>query len=190
MVKRTLGQIRSKLGRVASLNGFRSTDTRLVERINDAVEDIMEAEDFPFIVDFYKFTVTNGLVVMPNNIDRIMGATVDDKPIHYRSPWYEFIDTAVGKLDEENRDFVMLERNETVLFTEFPTADAPYVLRIIAEGDETANGVFHVRGLDENGDKIAYKDFMDILYNSKRSKRNPNARSHFNYDICQSGDFV
>jgi hypothetical protein len=89
MVKRTYGDIKATLGRVAGMNGMRVDDTRLLSRVNEVLEDIMESEDFPFVVDRYVISHPgeNNLFVLPNNIDRILNITIDNDPIFIRSPW-------------------------------------------------------------------------------------------------------
>ena len=114
MVKRTYGELKAKLGRVAALNGFRGTDARLIDRVNDAIEDMMESEDFPFVIDRLVFATTgsDNLFVLPNSVDRIVNITIDDTPIFIRSPWYEYIDSAFGPIeDPDARDFIGLERS-------------------------------------------------------------------------------
>jgi len=181
MVKRTYGDLKSRLGRVAGVNGFRSTDERLKERVNDAIEDIMESDDFPFVIDFYSFTVSNGSFILPNHIDRIVGANIDGKAAHYRSPWYEYIDTAYVDLNDlPDRDLIILERNETPIQIPFPSEFDGYRLKVTTIADESA-GALHVRGLDENGATvysgtntegldIALPDTGDIITTQKFSK--------------------
>lgn len=160
MVKLTLGDARERLARVAGFSGFGETDARLVDRINDAVEDLMESADTPFVIDTLEVAAdTNGIITLPNNIDRIVSAVVTKTPIHLRSAWYEYVDSGLGLLNEDDRTFIVLERGESPLFIDFPTDTAPYVLTIEAALDETTGSpaalpyVF-IRGLDENGDNI------------------------------------
>jgi len=169
MIKRTYGQLKNKLGRVAALNGFRGDDARLIDRVNDAIEDMMESEDYPFIIDRLVFANpgSDNIFVLPNSVDRIVNITIDDQPIFIRSPWFEYIDSAFGRIeDPDARDFIGLERGEVPTFKPVPSTGGPFFLKIKAEVDETANGVFHVRGLDDNGEKVftAGAEGLDISY--------------------------
>ena len=132
MVKKTYGDLKSRLGRVAAINGFKTTDVRLLERVNDALEDLMESEDTPFVIDFYQFTVTDGNFSLPSSIDRIVNMSISGQPRHYRSPWYEYIDNAIGPITDDSMDRILLERGEAPTFDPVPTTGGPYVLKIRA----------------------------------------------------------
>ncbi|MEE9529008.1 MAG: hypothetical protein V3V88_03030, partial [Dehalococcoidia bacterium] len=155
MIKRTYGDLKSRLGRVAAINGFKTTDARLLERVNDALEDLMESEDTPFVIDFYNFTVTNGNYSQPSSIDRIVNLSINNDPRHYRSPWYEYIDNALGPITDTNDERIFVERGEAPTYDPVPSTGGPYVLKIEALEDETVGGTLaptvHIRGLDENG---------------------------------------
>jgi len=155
MVKKTYGDLKSRLSRVAAINGFKTTDARLLERVNDAVEDLMESEDTPFVIDFYSFTVTNGNFSLPSSIDRIVNLAINGNPRHYRSPWYEYIDNALGPINDTSFDRILLERNEAPTYDPVPSTGGPFVLKVEALEDETVGGtitpVIHIRGLDDNG---------------------------------------
>jgi hypothetical protein len=149
--------MREKLGRIASLNGYHSSDTRLLERVNDALEEIMESEDFPCLIDTlsYPHPGSEMMFVLPNNIDRILDIKVDGTPLHIRSPWFDYVDSTYGRINEaENRSYVGLERGEVPTSVLIPDTGGPFVLKLVGEVDETTAGTVNIRGLDTAGDKI------------------------------------
>jgi len=162
MVKRTLGQVRPVIARVAANTGLKTSDIRLNERINQAIETIITSEDYPMITDRFRFSITNGLVVMPFDTERILQAELSDRPVPYRSGWYEFIETLPFAFPRsftpiQNKLHLLLERGSSPVKVPVPNEETDPDYKIVIKGftDEVTGvavpPVINIRGFDENG---------------------------------------
>lgn len=146
MIRRTLGQLKSEIARIAAVSGLNASDLRTVARINSATEELMAYEDWPGIVDRYLFKVTNGHIVLPFFLDRIMGVRVNGVPYSMRSPWFEFVEYGPGYEYDYATTYgqpggcwnaAVIDRDETPLQTAMPCdQNGPWHLYVKAELNE------------------------------------------------------
>lgn len=142
MIRRTLSQIRPELARIAGTSGFRVDDPRVIARLNKATEELMNEGDWPGVVDRYLFTTTNGEIVLPCFLDRIMGVAVNEIPYAIRSPWYEFVEFGPGPQAGCNWINAVIDRDETPIQVSFPAGTSgPWSLYTNCEVNEDIGGI-------------------------------------------------
>jgi hypothetical protein len=174
MTTKTWGQLKWKLAETAGATGMASTDGRLVDLVNAAVEELMDEGDWPGVVDRWKvrWDKKSGEVVLPSFLDRILGVTVDDRPLEMRSPWFEFVQYGPGNLrDDEVDEYgnarpgrrqwsdVVVDRGVSATPQDLPEDGGPWQIQSVAVADETNGGGVSVpsitiNGLDGNGREV------------------------------------
>lgn len=136
------------------MTGMSLTDSRIVERINLAQQEILNLGDFACTVQRWHilFDETTGELVLPYYLDRLMQVTVDRVPMQIMSRYAEFINYGTGPRDDtiftdSPHNFVprcwnsdCLDRGEVVSRFPVPAVDGPWKLRIYAEVDENVDG--------------------------------------------------
>lgn len=148
MIRRTLAQVRPELTRVAGTTGMSVTDSRFIPRLNKLQQELMDAGDWPNVVDRWhiEFDETTGELVLPYFLERLMQFAVDDCPGELRSPWYELVAYGPGPNYDERRlrncwSNVAVDRGEVCSRVLIPSADGPWVIRCYASVDEDVDGV-------------------------------------------------
>jgi hypothetical protein len=159
MIRRTLGQARAKLARIAGTSGFKVNDPRIVDRLNEATEELMNEGEWPGVVDRYLFSSNTGDIILPSFLDRIMGVALNNIPYSMRSPWYEFVEYGPGPQGGCNWIDTVIDRDETPLQFAFPGTGGPYSLYTKCELDESVDGVTPTMLV------------QGFLYNSRREVR-------------------
>lgn len=147
-----------------------ASDPRVKTYTNYAIEELMNAGDWPMIVDRLRFTLTKKTFVMPSDYDRMMYCTVDNTPVQMQSPWFEFVGygmelinslpSAGTNLNDQQWKGV-LDRDNAATFQEIPQDGNTYYPRIYAQTDERVDGVrpsIIIQGYDSNGDWIRTPD--------------------------------
>lgn len=165
MIRRTLGQAKAKLARISGTSGFKMNDARVVDRINEATEELMNEGEWPGVVDRYLFSSTTGDIILPGFLDRIVGVALNDLPYSIRSPWYEFVEYGPGPQSAARWIDAVIDRDETPIQIAFPGTGGPYSLYTKCELDERVDGVrptLLVRGRYAN--KRIVRSFFDTGY--------------------------
>jgi hypothetical protein len=96
-MKLTLGQIKSPCCKM--LPGMVTTDTRLVDYINEACERLLYKGKWPSCYGSFSIAVTDGLVTWPRQIETIERFAHNNTPGVVQNDWYEWIDTGWGLRD-------------------------------------------------------------------------------------------
>ncbi len=154
MNRRTVGDCRKELTRLAASSGLPATDRRFYSVLNDAIEDLFHEGDFPGIVDRFNLRVSGGMIVTPGDIDRLMAVTIDGRPVEMRSPWFEYVAGGPGLQDESGWTNVVLERGEVCTFEQLPATDLAWDIAVRGEVDERVSGVrpvIIIQGYGESG---------------------------------------
>lgn len=158
MVVRTLGSVRASIARVCGQTGVPADSSTVVDYINEATEELMNAGDWPGVVDRYHFKIEDGEVIVPSQFDRLMGFSVGTAVFQTRSPWFEFVDYGPGP----NAAFsgfgcgdngILLDRGEAPVFVQIPDDGTNYTLFTIGEVDERVDEVrpqMNVQGVADN----------------------------------------
>jgi hypothetical protein len=153
MIKRTFGQMKSELVRVGGITGFNITDPRIKARFNQGTQELMNEGDWPGVVDRYLFHVSDGNIVLPSFLDRIMGVAVNGLPYEMRSPWFEFVEYGPGYNNGIDWLDVVIDRDEQPVSACLPVGTG-YVLYTVGEVDERTAGIrpyITVQGRKSNG---------------------------------------
>jgi hypothetical protein len=137
MIRRTLAQARPELARIAATSGFPASDVRILDRINQATEELANEGDWPGIVDRYLFSSTTGHIILPSFLDRILGVAINNMPYSMRSPWYEFVEYGPGPQGACGWMDSVIDRGETSIQIPFPElSGGPWTLYCISELSE------------------------------------------------------
>jgi hypothetical protein len=91
MIRRTLGDVRPELSRIAGVTGMSVTDPRILVRLNKAIQELMNEGSFPGVVDRWHINTVDGNVVLPSNLDMLLEITTDGVPNQIMSTWAEFV---------------------------------------------------------------------------------------------------
>lgn len=136
-------------------------DTRVIERINRAIEELANEGDWPGVVDRWHllFDEITGELVLPYYLDRLMQVTVDRCPVQIMSPWAEFVNYGAGVQDDDTvsgtgtanlqpRNWISncLDRGEVVSHLPVPPTGGPWYLRCYATETEAAGAVINLQG--------------------------------------------
>lgn len=153
----TLKDARPELARLAGVTGFNALDSRFLARLNRAIEELMNAGDWPGVVDRYRFRNFDGLITLPAEFQRIVGVAIDNVPMEMRSPWFEFVQDGPGQQDSTGWVDLVLDRGDVCTFQPIPDDGTEYTLRVVGEVDERESGerpAIIVRGYDADGEPV------------------------------------
>lgn len=158
MVSLTYGQAKPSLARVAATTGLKVTDPRMLTRINEAMQEIMnEVYGAPGVVQRWHILAVDGKLVLPPQLDMLLEITTDGVPQQIMSRWAEFVAYGPGvQSDLFNRGNYgyqrwyrcgggdVFDRGESPVYTDIPVSsgsscvctdgtgaayDGPWVLR-------------------------------------------------------------
>ena len=152
MTKRTLGQVRGELSRLAGMVGLPVTDGRFLSRVNEAIEELMNCGDWPGVMDRWALRMVDGVIILPGHLDRLAGVCAHGAPIELRSGWFEFMQHGPGDQgDGHGWADVVVERGESCLQAAWPgAAGEEWDLQVSGE-DGDAGAVVKIQGRDADG---------------------------------------
>lgn len=160
----TLGIARERLARFAE-NGLHPTDSRVVDRINEATERLVNAGKFYPTVAQYDFNIYQKVLTVPEEIETILAVRINGYYTEIRNRWYEFRGAGPGKWDSDENDYkgVLLPRNDSGTFY-----DLPDNLRVgVRSSQSTDTGVIHVFGWDADDNRVRSDDNGTIIDGEK-----------------------
>lgn len=145
------------------------TDGRMIARVNQAVQELINEGNFPGVVDRWHIRTTDGHVVLPSYLDMLLEFTVQGAPISIRSPWAEFVEHGPGPAKDLFQGCErcwcgcgggnLYDRGESPTVGAIPISDGsaattgPWVLRLYANPatNETPDIYATIQGLDTAG---------------------------------------
>lgn len=152
MIKRTFGDVKEELRRVAGQTGLRAGDVRLAELVNLAQERLIAMGEWSFCYARLKLRQFGGMFALPAEYEAITRVAVSRESIPIRDAWFEFIDYGPGQQDKALGIDAAIDRGES------PVIRAPLVggalVRAYAAADERVDGIrptIQIRGYDEKG---------------------------------------
>ena len=98
-MKLTLGDIKGNISKILSMA---STDSRVVNYINEAQERLMYKGKWPGTYARYRVPTDDGMVTWPRQLETIETVAVDDVPGTVRNRWFEFLESGPGVLDSKD----------------------------------------------------------------------------------------
>jgi len=95
-MKLTLADIKTPISKVLSMA---STDSRVVDYINEAQERLLYKGKWPGTYARYRITTDDGMITWPRQLETIEAVAIDDVPGVVRNRWFEFLDSGPGILE-------------------------------------------------------------------------------------------
>lgn len=170
MIQLTYGEAKPEIARVCGVSGMSVADPRVLVRTNQAVQELANEGQYPNIVDQWHILATDGHIVLPTSLDRLLQVNIKGCPQTIASPWYQFVAYGPGTpADNPQAEFgqwwcderMITDRGEYPTKTVLPEAGGPWELRIYTAIDETiiTNGTgvtpyCTIQGLDQNGQVV------------------------------------
>lgn len=168
MIKRTLGDVKPELRRVAGAAGLKAGDDRLVDYINLAEENLLaKCKTVVGSLHRLKFMQLGGLIALPSRYERIVKGAINRGPGEVFGQWYEFLDFGPGQQDTSHAPLQangFIDRGESPVIRQ--STDKARLLRLYTNVDERVPGpivgdsytlvrpTVQVMGYDENGQWI------------------------------------
>ena len=149
-MRRTYGEIKSQLARVAGQSGLSANDSRLLDMVNEAQERLCTLGEWPEMYDRIRFCQYEGLVALPSEYSDITAVTIDGRAHSLVDPWFEFVTSGPGPVSDQYE--VVVPRGEAPVYRQ--AGDTARFIRVYSSADERTNGVrpsVRICGLDENG---------------------------------------
>ena len=152
MIKRTFKDVKAELAKGCARSGVPGTDSRVMEYLNEATEELMTGE-YAGVVDRYSIRTYHHMLVLPGNLDSILNLTVDNAHYELKAPWFELDSWGPGPQTNANNasGYNCIDRGETCSYREIPNeAGKTYKIRVYVEGDES-DGTITLQGYDSEG---------------------------------------
>jgi len=189
MVKRVFKDVKAELAKGLARSGVSATDSRVMEYLNEATEELMTGE-YAGVVDRYSMRTYHHMLVLPGNLDSILNLTVDKSHYELKAPWFEM--DAWGPGPQSNADnaagYNCIDRGETCSFREIPNEEGKtYKLRFYVEGDESGVEII-AQGYDSSGKWIRSTSGSEVIDGEKLTL--PNASSAFFVETSSTFSFL
>ena len=153
-MKLTLGDIK---GNISKLLSMASTDSRVIDYINEAQERLLYKGKWPGTYARFVVTSSNGCITWPRQLETIESMSVDEYPGIIRNEWYEYLESGPGLLDSGNSDdLTMVDRGDAVTFGDIAGIDKKLRLHTTVTADADVRVL--LLGYDENGEWIRTED--------------------------------
>lgn len=153
MRRKTYGEVKTTLSRVASQVGLNVNDARLLELVNEAQERLSNEGEWPWMYERIRFCQYESLVALPCEYESMTSVVLDGSPIPMTDPWYEFVEGGPGPQDGDSTQYnVAIPRGESPVYRQ--SGDEPRKLKVYSSVDERTDGVratIRVYGYDHLG---------------------------------------
>lgn len=146
MLKRTYGDVKEELRRVAGQTGLVVDDSRLKAAVNLAQERLCTLGEWPFQYARLKFRQRGGVVALPSQYEALVHTAIDRQPVETQPPWFEFLEYGPGPYLKNEWAQYGLDMGEHPTYV----APAGSTVKVSStSGDDSGNVVFY--GFDLNG---------------------------------------
>lgn len=127
--------------------GFTSTDARVVQYVNDAVERLMDLGDWLGTVGRYRFCVQASCLTLPRQIETIRAYSVCGIPGTIQNSWYEFVDNGPGQVAyDDNWDHRLVPRGRACAFDDI--IGSHKTIRVYCDRTEDADAQILLQGYE------------------------------------------
>ena len=149
----------------AKMLSMASTDTRVVDYINEAQDRLMYKGKWPGTYVRYELIESNGAITWPRQLETIEAVAISGASGKVRDSWYEFLESGPGLLDTANNDaLTLIDRGEAPSFQDILIEDdKEKLLRVKYTDGETATATIILQGYDENGDWVRSVDGGNVI---------------------------
>lgn len=139
----------------AKILSMASTDSRVVDYINEAQERLMYKGKWPGTYIRYELAQSNGAITWPRQLETIEAVAVAGSSGKIRDSWFEFLESGPGLLDKADSDsLTLIDRGEAPCFTDITTSDdIDKKIRVKYKDLDNGKSII-LQGYDENGDWI------------------------------------
>jgi hypothetical protein len=184
MISLTYGDAKSEIARICGISGMAVTDPRVLVRTNAAIQELMNEGEFPGVVDRWHIVATDGHLVLPSFLDRLMQINIKGVPQVISSPWYQFCAYGPGTPSDNpqgefNRWWVdsrmITDWGEFPTQVRLPETGGPWNLRVYTAVDEhiLTDGTGQspactIQGTDGGGQIIRMEDGSGVWTNGEQ----------------------
>lgn len=147
MIKRTYGDVKEELRRVAGQTGLVVDDPRLRVAVNLAQERLCAMGEWPSQYARVKFRQRGGVVALPTQYEALVHTAINREPVETQPPWFEFMEFGPGPYQKNEWANYGLDMGEHAIYVAPPSSGAK--IRVVStDGDD--QGTVTVFGLDAN----------------------------------------
>jgi hypothetical protein len=115
-MKLTLADIKTPISKVLSMA---STDSRVVDYINEAQERLLYKGKWPGTYARYRITTDDGMITWPRQLETIEAVAIDDVPGVVRNRWFEFLESGPGILEStDSIGLQLIDQDVAVSFSD------------------------------------------------------------------------
>jgi hypothetical protein len=157
----TLAAAAPLLARYA-VQGACATDPRVLEKINEARQRLMEKpQNWKGKIQRFLFCASRACVTLPREIETVEAATVCNTPMQMRSKWYDVLESGPGSGTRCGGDAVIDRGDGYVSFLDF---DEARNVKVYADVPESAGARLLLQGFDSNGNRVRTWDAETSAY--------------------------
>lgn len=149
-MKLTLADAKPTISKVLSMA---STDSRVVDYINEAQERLIYKGKWASTYARYKVSTDDGTITWPRQLETIESLIVDEIPGVVRNDWFEFLESGPGLIDSTSSvGRQLIDRAEAVTFSDLTGSDKR--LRVYSSVSADVGKKLLFQGYDESGEWI------------------------------------
>ena len=149
-MKLTLADAKPTISKVLSMA---STDSRVVDYINEAQERLIYKGKSASTYARYKVSTDDGTITWPRQLETIESLIVDEIPGVVRNDWFEFLESGPGLIDSTSSvGRQLIDRAEAVTFSDLTGSDKR--LRVYSSVSADVGKKLLFQGYDESGEWI------------------------------------
>lgn len=157
----TLSTAKPLLARYA-IQGACESDPRVLEKINEARERLMKMpQNWKGKVQRFLFCSANSCITLPREIETVEAATVCNRPMKMRGPWYDVLESGPGSGNMCGGDNVVDRGDGYVSFVDL---DEPRNIKVYTDVPEASGARILLQGFDENGNRVRTFDSVTNAY--------------------------
>ena len=150
-IRATFGNFKSSRGPNAI--GLPSTDTRVKQYVNEAIQRLITMGDWVGTVQKYRFCASNGCIVLPRQIEQVLAVAVCKYPITIRSEFFEFVEHGYGLREETDGHATQwLDHGTTCTFNDISGVDKK--IKVYSDVTEAVGTQILIQGYDDDGNWI------------------------------------
>lgn len=145
MIKRTYGDVKEELRRVAGQTGLVVDDARLKVAVNLAQERLCTKGEWPYQYARIKFCQRGGVVALPTQYEALVHTAINREPVETQPPWFEFLEYGPGPYIKNEWCQYGLDMGESPVISQ-PGASGALIRVTSTSGSDTGNVI--VKGYD------------------------------------------